>query len=333
MTSTPQFVFTDADLMQPVYCIGCLQHIPQAVSNAGRGLCPDCLAKISGTAATPPAPPVASTHQRAAQGKKSWAMLVAFLVIGAAFLCAVLLPALNGSKAKSEEQNYMALLARLARQNPDKRFALYLRGDETVRMNAQLSDLRVDEIKLERSSGRVDADVKFTSTSTQDVAPTVYVSVWGERGTMLGREKVVGHVLADLRPNASDRTSDSVTIREGERPVIVAVDDDPAGRAAEAQLEAAASAQRQQNDAEFATRWQQVRAIFEARGASVEPWDSSAPRTMRIHLPASVSLDISRHQARELAGMARDRLDRDAIVYIKSAGGQILAKAAPWGFE
>ncbi len=42
--------------MNPVYCIGCRQHIPQALSNAGRGLCPDCLAKINQAQPAPPQP-------------------------------------------------------------------------------------------------------------------------------------------------------------------------------------------------------------------------------------------------------------------------------------
>jgi hypothetical protein len=54
---------------------------------------------------------------------------------------------------------------------------------------------------------------------------------------------------------------------------------------------------------------------------------------MRIWLPVSVSMDTTPQMAREMAGMARDRLHKDAIVYVKSAAGQNLGKATPWGFE
>lgn len=37
------FVFTQDDLMQPVYCIQCRAHIPRAVSNANKGVCGSCL--------------------------------------------------------------------------------------------------------------------------------------------------------------------------------------------------------------------------------------------------------------------------------------------------
>lgn len=57
--------FTDDDQLNPVYCIGCRQQTPRAVSNANRGLCAACVAKL----ATPtPPPPQAAAPQVAAQG-------------------------------------------------------------------------------------------------------------------------------------------------------------------------------------------------------------------------------------------------------------------------
>jgi len=44
--------------MQPTYCIGCRTHIPRALSNAGRGLCPVCIGKIQAPQNTPPPPPM-----------------------------------------------------------------------------------------------------------------------------------------------------------------------------------------------------------------------------------------------------------------------------------
>jgi len=232
MTTPPKFVFTNADRMQPVYCIGCRTHIPRAVSNAGRGLCPDCLAKI-GSASAPTPPPVTARIQTVSQRNAVALKPLTILTLGAGLVFAALVPMANCSRAKGQEEK---------------------------------------------------------------------------------------------------------------SPVIVAVDDNAAGGAtgsnhrdaAQKRISAASASatdNRIQYDAEFATRWRQVSAIFEAQGASVEPWDSSAPRTMRIWLPASVSMRLSQQAAREMAGMARDRLDKDAIVYVKSAAGQNLGKATPWGFE
>jgi hypothetical protein len=44
MTINPHYSYTQDDLMQPVYCTVCRQHIPKAISNAGSGVCPDCRA-------------------------------------------------------------------------------------------------------------------------------------------------------------------------------------------------------------------------------------------------------------------------------------------------
>lgn len=78
---SPVYHFTDADRMQPVYCIGCRAHIPDAVSKALRGLCPVCVAKIqspqsSQIKAPQPltavqAPPLASTPAANFQSSQS----------------------------------------------------------------------------------------------------------------------------------------------------------------------------------------------------------------------------------------------------------------------
>ncbi len=80
-------------------------------------------------------------------------------------------------------------------------------------------------------------------------------------------------------------------------------------------------------------RWEQVASVFEKSGLSVEARDPVAPYTMRVHVPSTLAMDMTAFQARELAASARDRIDAKAIVYIKSEGGQTLAKAAPWGIE
>lgn len=51
MALNPKYSYTQDDLMQPLYCTGCRQHIPKAVSNTGNGLCPDCIASANASAA------------------------------------------------------------------------------------------------------------------------------------------------------------------------------------------------------------------------------------------------------------------------------------------
>ncbi len=84
--------------------------------------------------------------------------------------------------------------------------------------------------------------------------------------------------------------------------------------------------QSSQADEEFARRWSAVQRIFTDQGVSVEPWDRSAPWTMRAYIPSRIAMDVTQTQARELAGMARSRLGENAIVYIKSEGGKHLQK-------
>jgi len=86
-------------------------------------------------------------------------------------------------------------------------------------------------------------------------------------------------------------------------------------------------------DTGYAQRFNDVARIFIDKGASVDPLDPSAPYTMRVYLPSSLAMNMTQVQARELAGMARTRLHDKAIVYIKTEGGQTIAKATPWGFE
>lgn len=78
-------------------------------------------------------------------------------------------------------------------------------------------------------------------------------------------------------------------------------------------------------------RWNQVAAIVAASGGGirVEPFDASAPRTMRIIVPGR----LDAYDARKLAVTARERLGDDAIVYVKDDTGKNVAKASPWGVE
>lgn len=86
-------------------------------------------------------------------------------------------------------------------------------------------------------------------------------------------------------------------------------------------------------DTSYEARFAAVSKIFTDMGARVDPLDPSVPYTMRAYLPNSVAMDLTERQARELAGMARERLDEKAIVYIKTEAGQTIGKATPWGFE
>lgn len=69
------YTFTDDDMMQPVYCIGCRQHIPKVVSNFGLGLCPTCLnAKQAAQQAQTNAQAAAAAQVQAAQQAKAQAV-------------------------------------------------------------------------------------------------------------------------------------------------------------------------------------------------------------------------------------------------------------------
>lgn len=84
---------------------------------------------------------------------------------------------------------------------------------------------------------------------------------------------------------------------------------------------------------EYRQRFETVSEAFRRQGAQVDAFDPSFPYTMRIYLPSRVAIDMTDGQARELAGLTRTRLHDRAIVYLKSEGGQTLAKASPWGIE
>ncbi|MBS1723478.1 MAG: hypothetical protein JSS66_11050 [Armatimonadetes bacterium] len=84
---------------------------------------------------------------------------------------------------------------------------------------------------------------------------------------------------------------------------------------------------------DYRQRFETVADAFRQQGASVDAFDPQFPYTMRIYLPSRVAMDMTDNQARELAGLTRTKLDDKAIVYLKSEGGQTLAKAAPWGIE
>ena len=92
--------------------------------------------------------------------------------------------------------------------------------------------------------------------------------------------------------------------------------------------EAAADSQEHINDARF----QAVKETFERQGVRVER-DPRMRDTVRMYFPASVTLELSKLQAKNLASEARARLGTRAIVYIKNLNGDTIAKAAPWGLE
>ncbi len=86
-------------------------------------------------------------------------------------------------------------------------------------------------------------------------------------------------------------------------------------------------------DEAYKERFAAVAKIFISVGARVDPMDPTTPYTMRAYVPSSLAMEMTPVQAREMAGMARSRLHDRAIVYLKSEGGQQLAKASPWGIE
>jgi hypothetical protein len=51
MAINPNYSYTQDDLMQPLFCTGCRQHIPKAISNVGNGLCPVCVANFNAMSA------------------------------------------------------------------------------------------------------------------------------------------------------------------------------------------------------------------------------------------------------------------------------------------
>ena len=63
MAINPKYSYTQDDLMQPVYCTVCRQHIPKAISNAGSGVCPDCVASANAAAASTAAQQAALQQQ------------------------------------------------------------------------------------------------------------------------------------------------------------------------------------------------------------------------------------------------------------------------------
>lgn len=51
------YQFSKDDKLIPIYCIGCRTHIPRAVSNAQRGMCNICWAKLQAPSVPPPVQP------------------------------------------------------------------------------------------------------------------------------------------------------------------------------------------------------------------------------------------------------------------------------------
>ncbi len=63
MAQNPKYSYTQGDLMQPVFCTVCRQHIPKAISNTGNGVCPDCIASANAVAAAAAAQQAALQQQ------------------------------------------------------------------------------------------------------------------------------------------------------------------------------------------------------------------------------------------------------------------------------
>lgn len=228
--------FTPDDQMQPVYCVGCRQHIPRTVSAAGRGLCPLCLAKVQ-VVATPPSvapPPVAGIPQPAPQKASNpvllWSIASVILVSGATYA------AITKVRSDRRMAGLQAVLSRLQQRYPDRRFAIGI-GDGTIPFRAKLSDLQVDEVEVTQRDGSVRAKVRFSSIHfDRKVKPKVIVSAFDEKGRELGRSAVVEHLFEDLEPGETETTTDEFRIEGKGTPVIFAVDDDLEWRRIEAYL-------------------------------------------------------------------------------------------------
>jgi hypothetical protein len=198
---------------------------------------------------------------------------------GAALVCFVAFAGVAKVVRSVQDDNrrasYAALLAKLQRENPDKRFAVYA---ETVPINAQLASLRVDRLDMSRDGDRVRTRVTFTGTTGEEIAPEVYVSLYDAKGAMVGRDAVVSHTFADLAPRATDSTEDAVRIGDAE-PVIVAVDDDPAKRQQEAVAKQERDARNAQAAIERARESAATAAEERVRGPKPVPsaWDTICP--------------------------------------------------------
>lgn len=72
-----------------------------------------------------------------------------------------------------------------------------------------------------------------------------------------------------------------------------------------------------------------VAEIVAKAGARAER-DPQARNTVRVYVPASVSLTLTEMQAKVLAGRIREQLGSKAIVYIKDESGVTLGKVGPF---
>ena len=220
--------FTPDDRIQPVYCVGCRQHIPRVVSAAGRGLCPGCLAKLQG--ATSPAPaltpaPVPGIYHPSTYKSPSLTWLWA---VGGMVVFSVVLYAVFGKvKSDRERAKLQPVLARLKGRYPHRHFALSMR-DGPVVFDAKLNDLRVKEVDITRYQTSLRAEVRFSAIHRdRSVRPKVCVTAFDEEGRELGRFAVVDHLYADLKPGMTETTTDTVRLQGDGTPVIIAVDDKP----------------------------------------------------------------------------------------------------------
>jgi hypothetical protein len=118
---------------------------------------------------------------------------------------------------------YSALLSRLSTQDPGKHFAVYR---YEVPINAHLTNLRVDHLKLSKGEPYVTTTVSFASTASKTIAPVVNVSLYDGEGKLIVRSPMVDPNVAELSPNHAVVIERKLMIGT-RQPVIVAVDDDP----------------------------------------------------------------------------------------------------------
>jgi hypothetical protein len=101
---------------------------------------------------------------------------------------------------------------------PDRK--IYKLAEGRIATNQPVGDLIVRWVDLGRTpSGSLSASVNYRSTSPTKVAPSVKVTLYDAKGTVLAEEMVVGHVMADLLPGETGNTSDVIPVPVNLQPV------------------------------------------------------------------------------------------------------------------
>lgn len=266
--------------MRPIYCVGCKAHIPRAISSACKGLGPTCIAKLNAsTAPSPrqiPSPLLAQSQPNyvlmysASQTKPMNASikLVLGTTVGIAATAIFVSYIAGYVRAGHAKERYAELVRKLAHEHPNMRFAVLSAPFGAADMGAQLDTLRVDRVTIDRPDR---AQVSLTNTREEDIAPQVWVSIWDENGRQLGRSHIVEHIMKDVSPGQSNTTSDFLK-GDASSAVIVGVDDDQAGRMAEAAKDAQENAAKEQQLAA-------IRAEERVRGPMpvASAWDGITP--------------------------------------------------------